>query len=137
MNLQGISEISFDETRCRSAMPSGDGPAVDEWLGHLVALVEAIYLRELRTHLDAMSPPAVASQIRLDRRLTVMPTDRIRVRGWSCEVDGRGAIFAVQVLREDSEPLCDGAMTLWTKAASATPIELRPGHAWPAPTLTA
>lgn len=125
MNLQGISEISFDETHDRPRgehLPRSGPPG---WLGPLVALIEATCVRELRCHLEDTSTPIVASRVQLDHRWTVAPTEQVRLRGWSCQVGEHCATFAVQVLLEDGRTLCDGAFTLWTEDARETPAAAR------------
>ena len=128
MNRDGVARAFFDERYivpfadgCRKVQSHSRADAFaatlegDATSGHLVALLEAIAVRELMAHVDPVTEIAVATRVECHHWAPLAAGAVIRITGWTEHVGDREATFRVH-LHDEQEQICDGRIWMDVRA---------------------
>ena len=141
MNRDGLARAFFDERYVvaradvcpegrRVSRPSSlaaglaGGPAS----GHLVALLEAIAVREVLPFVDPIAEMVVATRVECRHRAPLAAGAEIRITGWTEHVGDREARFRVH-LHDEQEQVCDGRIWIDVRAREEVALAIARKHA--------
>ena len=125
MNHETLSQIVFEERHVVSAEESAPslfrhfpaersyGDPLQDAMAtcHLVALLESLCLREVRSHVDAHAEVAIGNAIRCDHCAAIPRGTLLRISGWVQGIGEHEVSFRVQAY-DDHEQVCDSTIRL-------------------------
>jgi len=123
MNLQGVSEICFEEVytvpadqtvnRLFARLPHSThyaGTLIEALAtGYLIAVIESICIREMQRHIDPAVETVVGTSVNLEHCAPTPAGARLTLRGWTEQIGDRDAIFRVQV-HDEHDVVCEGTL---------------------------
>jgi predicted thioesterase len=96
--------------------------------GHLVALLEAIAVREVLPFVDPIADTVVATRVECRHRAPLAAGAEIRITGWTEHVGDREARFRVH-LHDEQEQVCDGRIWIDVRAREEVALAIARKHA--------
>ena len=116
-----VGQIFFSDTLCaspeqitagvfrslRNARDCSDGPLTTVATGFVVALLEAVCLREMHMYINADEETVAASWVECRHRAPIPPGALLRLDGWVAGVRDQEITFCVQA-SDEQEVVCEG-----------------------------
>lgn len=141
MIRDGLARVFFDEryvvpyedacrqaSNVRHANTFAAGLGCRSTSGPLVALLEALAVREVLPFVDSITQMAVATRVECHHRAPLAAGAGIRITGWTEHVGDREATFRLH-LHDDQEQVCDGRVWIVVRARAEVAQAIARKHA--------